>query len=97
MTSSFLLALCVFAQILPTLSHRNGHAAAHQIPIPQPKFVGDDFIDISTDSEFFGLTTFANLPYVNCFKPDKTEEAKYDIAILGAPFDTVSRNIVQTF
>ncbi|KAE9372747.1 arginase [Stipitochalara longipes BDJ] len=50
--------------------------------------MGDEFIDISTDSEFFGLTTFANLPYVNCFSPDETDAAKYDIAILGAPFDT---------
>jgi agmatinase len=36
-----------------------------------------------------GLTTFANLPYVNCLS-EKSDVEKYDIAILGAPFDTVS-------
>ncbi len=91
MPSSLIFALCLFAQVVPTLAHRNGHAVAHQIPTPQQKFMGDDFIDIETDSDFFGLTTFANLPYVNCFKPDETEAGRYDIAILGAPFDTVSR------
>lgn len=59
--------------------------------------MGDDFIDVTTDSDFFGLTTFANLPYVNCFKPDESEAGKYDIAILGAPFDTVSRISVPSF
>lgn len=61
------------------------------MPHLQQKFMGDDSIDVSTDSEFFGLTTFANLPYVNCLKPDESEGGRYDIAILGAPFDTVSR------
>ncbi|KAK4690941.1 agmatinase, partial [Lecanoromycetidae sp. Uapishka_2] len=50
----------------------------------------DDGIDISTGSEFSGLTTFANLPYANCFTDDWNSEKEdaYDIAILGAPFDT---------
>jgi len=83
------LVLCLSALILPALSHRNGHAGAHEMPHLHQKFMGDDFIDVTTDSEFFGLTTFANLPYVNCLKPDESEEGRYDIAILGAPFDTV--------
>ena len=37
--------------------------------------------------DFLGLTTFANIPYVSCLSDSSTE--KYDIAILGAPFDTV--------
>lgn len=48
----------------------------------------DDGVDIITGSDFAGLTTFANLPYANCFV-DEVIEA-YDVAILGAPFDTVS-------
>ncbi|OCK90306.1 arginase family protein [Cenococcum geophilum 1.58] len=44
-------------------------------------------IDISTGSAFSGLTTFANLPYVHCLAEGKKVE-KFDIAILGAPFDT---------
>ncbi|KAI4791098.1 Arginase/deacetylase [Aureobasidium sp. EXF-8846] len=46
---------------------------------------GLEDIDI-TGAKFAGLTTFANLPYVHCL--DKTGSEKYDIAILGAPFDT---------
>jgi agmatinase len=49
---------------------------------------GDDDVNIVTGSRFHGLKTFANLPYVFCFA-EQEETAKYDIAILGAPFDTV--------
>jgi agmatinase len=44
-----------------------------------------------TTNAFAGLTTFANLPYVHCLAdaPDSDVE-KFDIAFLGAPFDTVS-------
>lgn len=48
----------------------------------------DDGIDIESGSDFNGLTTFAHLPYANCF--GKSEVEAYDIAILGSPFDTVS-------
>ncbi|OCK78042.1 Arginase/deacetylase [Lepidopterella palustris CBS 459.81] len=45
-------------------------------------------IDITTGSAFSGLTTFANLPHVHCLAAEVTEMETYDIAILGAPFDT---------
>lgn len=53
----------------------------------------DDDVDIITGSQFHGLKTFANLPYVNCFSDDGDgdgvpQDQRYDIAILGAPFDT---------
>lgn len=35
----------------------------------------------------WGLTTFANIPYVACLS--QNTHLKYDIAVLGAPFDTV--------
>lgn len=44
-----------------------------------------------TQSKFAGLTTYANVPYVHCLAPKGEEVEPYDIAILGAPFDTVSR------
>lgn len=53
----------------------------------------DDGIDISTGSDFNGLTTFANLPYTNCFADSEIDA--YDIAILGSPFDTVSSALGQ--
>ena len=45
--------------------------------------------DISTPL-FNGLSTYAGLPYVHCLAPAEHEVERYDIAILGAPFDTVS-------
>ncbi|KAH7398488.1 arginase family-domain-containing protein [Pyrenochaeta sp. MPI-SDFR-AT-0127] len=41
-----------------------------------------------TQSKFAGLTTYANLPYVHCLAPKGEEVEPFDIAILGAPFDT---------
>lgn len=43
-----------------------------------------------TQGKFAGLTTYANLPYVHCLAPKSEEVEPFDIAILGAPFDTVS-------
>ncbi|KAI3324495.1 arginase [Xylariaceae sp. AK1471] len=45
-------------------------------------------VDILHGSQFSGLTTYAHIPYVNCFSDDATTGSKYDIAIFGAPFDT---------
>lgn len=90
MASVFIFGLFLSSFILPAASHRGEHShGAHEMPHLHQKYIADDFIDVVTDSEFFGLNTFANLPYVNCLKAEETEEAKYDIAILGAPFDTV--------
>ncbi|PNS19733.1 Arginase [Sphaceloma murrayae] len=44
-------------------------------------------IDVS-EASFGGLTTYANLPYVHCLGGDETQIEPFDIAILGAPFDT---------
>ena len=43
---------------------------------------------LADDAPFTGLSTFANLPYVHCLSQDPNIE-NYDIAVLGAPFDTV--------
>ncbi|KAI5922042.1 arginase [Camillea tinctor] len=79
--------------------------AAWEFPRPAPPFThpgqkpvvfglapghDHDEVDIVSGSQFNGLRTYANLPYVNCFSDQEVEESgsKYDIAILGAPFDT---------
>lgn len=56
---------------------------------------GDD-VDIIQGSQFHGLKTFGNLPYVNCFSDEQAvvKGNQYDIAIMGAPHDTVS--VAQT-
>ncbi|UKZ75846.1 hypothetical protein TrVFT333_003541 [Trichoderma virens FT-333] len=43
-------------------------------------------IDLST-YDFGGIGTYASVPYENCFVENDTSEG-FDIAILGAPFDT---------
>lgn len=51
----------------------------------------DNPLDL-TVSPFGGLTTYANLPYQHCLSTSATgsayTDARYDIAIIGAPFDT---------
>lgn len=42
-----------------------------------------------TQAKFGGLTTYANLPYVHCLAEEGQSIEEFDIAILGAPFDTV--------
>jgi agmatinase len=58
-------------------------------PHQHPMSDGEEDVDIITGSQFRGLKTFGNLPYVNCFIDAEAETKPYDIAILGAPFDTV--------
>lgn len=60
-----------------------------QIPI-RPQSDGDDDVELITDATG-GLTSFGHLPYVACFDTKADEDiAKYDIAVLGAPFDTAT-------
>lgn len=55
----------------------------------------DNTIDVS-GAKFRGLSTYANLPYVHCLSGGGDDEVEdYDIAILGAPFDTVSIKLVS--
>lgn len=48
-----------------------------------------DEVNILDGSQFRGLKTFANLPYLNCLSDEEAVNKPYDIAIMGAPFDTV--------
>ncbi|USP76080.1 Putative agmatinase 1 [Curvularia clavata] len=51
--------------------------------IPQGRFDED-----VTQAKFEGLMTYAHLPYVHCLAPEGQDVEPFDIAILGAPFDT---------
>lgn len=69
-------------------------AGAQQVPLrllvdDEDADDDDDDIDLTTDA-MGGLTSFAHLPFVPCFAADRTDDEidKYDIAVLGAPFDT---------
>ncbi|KAF8470947.1 arginase family-domain-containing protein [Russula ochroleuca] len=47
-------------------------------------YPGDD--SVTADAVFAGITTFAKLPWVQCLTKEKN--VPFDIAFLGAPFDT---------
>ena len=59
-------------------------------------------IDVS-GAQFTGLMTYANLPYVHCLAADGDGDGEgvevegYDVAVLGAPFDTVSCSFLAYF
>lgn len=75
---------------------------AREIVFPPPYGHGQSILggyndpDIS-HAKFAGLDTFANLPYVHCLAEKSEDEEKFDIAIMGAPFDTVSSSILLVF
>jgi agmatinase len=84
-----LLASCgrarevVFPPISPLQLNSHDHGAQYQASFSS----GDDPTIGST--KYAGLSTFANLPWVHCLSPDDKVES-YDIAFLGAPFDTAT-------
>ncbi|WEW57327.1 agmatinase [Emydomyces testavorans] len=61
------------------------HGTSAQAPLSDDDV---DIIDIESGSQFSGLSTFAHVPYINCFVDTEAENQRYDIAFLGAPFDT---------
>jgi hypothetical protein len=89
MSSSMIFVVSALPLAFLVVSHETRHQGV--LEMPQYNHIAhwdDDAIDISTGAKAFGLTTFANLPYMNCF--DEAKIGSYDIAIMGAPFDTVS-------
>ncbi|KAH9882125.1 hypothetical protein J1614_001297, partial [Plenodomus biglobosus] len=81
-----LLSIAVFHQAAInareiTFPPVSGYSSQHIIP------QGYSEPDIS-HAKFAGLTTYANLPYVHCLAPEAHDVESFDIAILGAPFDT---------
>lgn len=52
----------------------------------------DDDIETYGADSIAGLRTFANLPFVDCFSNQDVKSHQYDIAIFGAPHDTVSQS-----
>lgn len=88
-------ALAIDALHLLAAGLFSGSSAARDITFPpvsgfQQVLNYGGGIDVTTGSAFAGLTTYANLPYVHCLAGEGHQVEKFDIAILGAPFDTVS-------
>jgi len=79
-------SLCLLSSAAQTpfwLREDASHSTWDDLSAIDPNF--DEFF-----TAFAGITTFAHLPLVNCLHPVYAEESKekFDIAIVGAPFDT---------
>ncbi|KAI5995653.1 arginase family-domain-containing protein [Pisolithus albus] len=87
MRTSF-AALVALALTLVVSAHEHDHE--NQIPFNyvkypyQATYPGDN--EVTADSVFAGITTFAKLPWVQCLGRDR--DTAFDIAFIGAPFDT---------
>lgn len=57
-----------------------------QSPLQRYGSASDEDVSLETDP-MDGLTSFAHLPHVSCFSAAADVES-YDIAVIGAPFDT---------
>ncbi|EFX04360.1 arginase family protein [Grosmannia clavigera kw1407] len=91
--SKFLLLLVAVSQareiVFPPVAAIRGPAAHTQFHLTSDVDLDDD-VDLTTDP-VGGLASFAHLPYVPCFSSKTDDEVeKYDIAVLGAPFDTAT-------
>lgn len=95
MSSSALICFSVVAFALYVSAHDTTQQPLVSTNRHSWASIDDDFIDITSGSQFSGLTTYGNLPYVNCFLDVEAEKSPYDIAILGAPFDTVSNMLTS--
>jgi agmatinase len=77
----FALPVSVYAQQFAA------YGGGNQVPFWAHTDAAIDEIDLST-YDFSGIGTYAHVPYENCFVNDDSSKP-FDIAILGAPFDTV--------
>lgn len=83
-TVSFVLA----SIIVVTAAHEHGE----QMPLGyvkypwQGSYQGSSGQEVTADSVFSGITTFAKLPWIQCLNKDSKDT--FDIAFIGAPFDT---------
>lgn len=75
-------------------AHQFAAYGGNQIPFWAHTDTAVDEIDLST-YDFSGTGTYAHVPYENCFVEDASSKP-FDIAILGAPFDTVRIGQPQT-
>lgn len=75
----------IFPPVSPLVHNRGHHAGEQEYQSPVSSSLGKD--PFAAIEKFAGLATFANLPWVHCLSQDEDVE-KYDIAFLGAPFDT---------
>jgi agmatinase len=86
-----LISCCYFLISLPSLFAREIVFPPVSPIQPNGQYLLSTDKDALADiSKYAGLSTYANLPFVHCLSESKEIDEKYDIAILGAPFDTAT-------
>ncbi|CAK5273752.1 unnamed protein product [Mycena citricolor] len=87
----FFFAALALALVSSVAAH-DGHEHEDQMPFGYVKGPLDTFRgfndEVTADSIFSGITTFAKLPWVQCL--GRESDIPFDIAFLGAPFDTAT-------
>ncbi|KAJ8093917.1 hypothetical protein PM082_009788 [Marasmius tenuissimus] len=80
--------LTLAAVLFPACYGHLGHEHTDQMPLGYVQYPVDFRYngEVTADAVFSGITTFAKLPWVQCFGKEK--DVPFDIAFLGAPFDT---------
>ncbi|KAK7031468.1 Agmatinase [Favolaschia claudopus] len=83
-----LLILAVYVS-----AHGEHHDHEDQMPLDYVRFPYEPIYrglngEITADAIFSGITTFAKLPWVQCLTKDS--DVPFDIAFIGAPFDTAT-------
>lgn len=64
--------------------------AQRQADAAQAVFAPQEDMDFVDSGYYYGISTFAHTRYVNCFSDAESRDKLYDIAIIGAPHDTVN-------
>lgn len=82
-------------RLWPALFGLQPAAAQHQSPLTddaEPFWRHDGGSPIDTlEITYSGLNTFAGVPSQSCFGTEESAAERYDIAVLGAPHDTVGQ------
>jgi hypothetical protein len=95
MRVNFILLAPAFSQALAPQDRQEipflGGHDAYRPGVFRQSSADESPIDIS-EITYSGLNTFAGVAHAQCFRKshDENDAAQYDIAVLGAPLDTVS-------
>ncbi|KAG6902008.1 hypothetical protein C0995_005655 [Termitomyces sp. Mi166 len=70
----------------PSEPYRNFNGEGKDLTVLKLRTLLTDLCQVTADAVFAGITTFAKLPWVQCLS--RQRDVPFDIAFLGAPFDT---------
>lgn len=90
---SLVALITLFANLQAVTAHipdayPSGAESVLQYHLSQESFDFDNSSDLPFNVDYFGLGTYMYTKPMRCFGANKEE--KYDVAVLGAPFDTTT-------